>query len=134
MTNTLSRPLCACACVCAAAHRLQSARQIVQRGPQKQWWSPRCPRAASSRSPGLGSSPQSSPCHSPHPPSWHVVPQEPLRTKLQLVDLAGSECAGKNAVSYKVPSSLTMGVILLTPLVLISVKKKHQKFDLLRNE
>ncbi|XP_053470273.1 kinesin-like protein KIF25 [Ictalurus furcatus] len=84
----------------ALAHRLQSARQNVQRcGPQKQWWSPRCPRAASSRSSSSNSSPQSSPCHSPCPASWHVVPQEPLRTKLQLVDLAGSECAGTSGVS-----------------------------------
>ncbi|XP_026778733.3 kinesin-like protein KIF25 [Pangasianodon hypophthalmus] len=83
----------------ALAHRLQSARQNVQRGPQKQWWSPRCPRAASSRSSSSGSSPQSSPCHSPCPSSWHVIPQEPLRIKLQLVDLAGSECAGTSGVS-----------------------------------
>ncbi|KAM9435456.1 kinesin-like protein KIF25 [Clarias gariepinus] len=63
------------------------------RGPQKQWWSPRCSRAASSRSSSPGSSPQSSPCHS------LSSPQEPLRTKLQLVDLAGSECAGTSGVS-----------------------------------
>lgn len=88
---------------CVAARRLQSARQDVQRVSQKEWWSPRCRRAASSRSSSPASSPCHSPCHSPCPSPRHSpcpsprpsITQAPLKTKLQLVDLAGSECVGK---------------------------------------
>ncbi|RXN06255.1 kinesin KIF25 [Labeo rohita] len=69
----------------ALARRLQNARQDVQRVSQKEWWSPRCRRAASSRSSSPASSPCHSPCHSPRP----SITQPPLKTKLQLVDLAG---------------------------------------------
>ncbi|KAI2652036.1 Kinesin-like protein KIF25 [Labeo rohita] len=62
---------------------------------QKEWWSPRCRRAASSRSSSPASSPCHSPCHSPRP----SITQPPLKTKLQLVDLAGSECVGMSGVT-----------------------------------
>uniref|UniRef100_A0A671N8R4 Kinesin family member 25 n=1 Tax=Sinocyclocheilus anshuiensis TaxID=1608454 RepID=A0A671N8R4_9TELE len=62
---------------------------------QKEWWSPRCRRAASSRSSSLASSPCHSPCPSPRP----SITQPPLKTKLQLVDLAGSECVGMSGVT-----------------------------------
>lgn len=78
-----------------AARRLQNARQDVQHVSQKEWWSPRCRRAASSRS----SSPASSPCHSPCPSPRPSITQPPIKTKLQLVDLAGSECAGMSGVT-----------------------------------
>lgn len=89
--------------LCVTARRLQNARQDVQRVSQKEWWSPRCRRAASSRSSSPVSSPSHSPCHSPCPSPRHSpcpsprpsITQTPLKTKLQLVDLAGSECVGK---------------------------------------
>ncbi|XP_028809427.1 kinesin-like protein KIF25 isoform X2 [Denticeps clupeoides] len=83
----------------ALARRLQTSRQDVQRVAQKEWWSPRCRRAATSRP----SSPASSPCHSPYqspcPSPRPSIAQAPLRTKLQLVDLAGSECVGMSGVT-----------------------------------
>ncbi|XP_051731115.1 kinesin-like protein KIF25 isoform X1 [Ctenopharyngodon idella] len=91
----------------ALARRLQSARKDVQRVSQKEWWSPRCRRAASSRSSSPASSPCNSPCHSPCPSPRHSpcpsprpsITQAPLKTKLQLVDLAGSECVGMSGVT-----------------------------------
>ncbi|XP_036406437.1 kinesin-like protein KIF25 [Megalops cyprinoides] len=91
--------------VLALARRLQSARQEVQRPAQKEWWSPRCRRAASGRR-GMeeqpaspASSPLHSPCHSPCPSPRPSISQAPVRTKLQLVDLAGSECVGMSGVT-----------------------------------
>uniref|UniRef100_A0A8C1MBJ2 Kinesin-like protein KIF25 n=1 Tax=Cyprinus carpio TaxID=7962 RepID=A0A8C1MBJ2_CYPCA len=83
----------------AVARRLQKARQDIQRVSQKEWWSPRCRRAASSRSSSLSSSPCHSPCHSPCPSPRPSITQPPLKTKLQLVDLAGSECVGMSGVT-----------------------------------
>ncbi|XP_062857469.1 kinesin-like protein KIF25 [Trichomycterus rosablanca] len=83
----------------ALANRFQSVRQNIQRGSQKQWWSPRCARAASSRSSSPSLSPNSSHCNIPCLSALPIVSQEPIRTKLQLVDLAGSECAGMSGVS-----------------------------------
>ncbi|XP_686502.2 kinesin-like protein KIF25 isoform X1 [Danio rerio] len=83
----------------AVARRLQNARQDVQRVSQKEWWSPRCRRAASSRSSSPASSPCHSPCHSPCPSPRPSITQAPLKTKLQLVDLAGSECVGMSGVT-----------------------------------
>ncbi|KAG7461065.1 hypothetical protein MATL_G00206060 [Megalops atlanticus] len=91
--------------VLALARRLQSARQELHRPAQKEWWSPRCRRAASGRrgaeeqpaSPA--SSPLHSPCHSPCPSPRPSISQAPVRTKLQLVDLAGSECVGMSGVT-----------------------------------
>ncbi|XP_064195292.1 kinesin-like protein KIF25 isoform X1 [Anguilla rostrata] len=89
----------------ALARRLQSARKDVQRSHQKEWWSPRCRRAASGRrrldeqSASPASSPCHSPCHSPYPSPRPSIAQAPIRTKLQLVDLAGSECVGMSGVT-----------------------------------
>ncbi|KAF4099597.1 kinesin-like protein KIF25 isoform X1 [Onychostoma macrolepis] len=83
----------------ALARRLQNARQDVQRVSQKEWWSPRCRRAASSRSSSPASSPCHSPCHSPCPSPRPSITQPPIKTKLQLVDLAGSECVGMSGVT-----------------------------------
>ncbi|KAI4902325.1 hypothetical protein NFI96_020007, partial [Prochilodus magdalenae] len=83
----------------ALARRLQSGRQNVQRGSQKEWWSPRCRRAAPSCSSSPTSSPYHSPCQSPCPSPRPSISQTPIRTKLQLVDLAGSECVGMSGVS-----------------------------------
>ncbi|XP_061098642.1 kinesin-like protein KIF25 [Conger conger] len=87
------------------ARRLQSARKDVQRSHQREWWSPRCRRAASSRrgldeqSTSPASSPCHSPCHSPYPSPRPSIAQAPIKTKLQLVDLAGSECVGMSGVT-----------------------------------
>ncbi|XP_065112775.1 kinesin-like protein KIF25 [Paramisgurnus dabryanus] len=81
------------------ARRLQSARQDVRRLSQKEWWSPRCRRAASSSTSSPASSPCHSPCQSPCPSPRPSITQTPLKTKLQLVDLAGSECVGMSGVS-----------------------------------
>ncbi|XP_051954931.1 kinesin-like protein KIF25 [Xyrauchen texanus] len=83
----------------ALARRLQNARQDVRRVSQKEWWSPRCRRAASSHSSSPVSSPCHSPCHSPCPSPRPSITQMPLKTKLQVVDLAGSECAGMSGVT-----------------------------------
>ncbi|KAG9282920.1 kinesin-like protein KIF25 [Astyanax mexicanus] len=83
----------------ALARRLQNVRQDVQRGSKREWWSPRCRRAASSRSSSPASSPYPSPCQSPCPSPRPSISQTPIRTKLQLVDLAGSECVGMSGVS-----------------------------------
>ncbi|XP_043074855.1 kinesin-like protein KIF25 [Puntigrus tetrazona] len=83
----------------ALARRLQNARQDVQRVSQKEWWSPRCRRAASSRSSSPASSPCHSPSHSPCPSPRPSITQPPIKTKLQLVDLAGSECVGMSGVT-----------------------------------
>ncbi|KTG06616.1 hypothetical protein cypCar_00005636 [Cyprinus carpio] len=83
----------------ALARRLQNARQDLQRVSQKEWWSPRCSRAASSRTSSPASSPCHSPCHSPCPSPRPGITQPPIKTKLQLVDLAGSECVGMSGVT-----------------------------------
>lgn len=83
----------------ALARRLQNVRQEVQRGSKREWWSPRCRRAASSRTSSPDSSPYPSPCQSPCPSPRPSISQTPMRTKLQLVDLAGSECVGMSGVS-----------------------------------
>ncbi|XP_030626777.1 kinesin-like protein KIF25 [Chanos chanos] len=103
----------------ALARRLQRVRQDTQRVSHREWWSPRCQRAASSRRPAEDhtlspaskrrpagdraysptSSPCLSPCHSPCPSPRSSISQTPLRTKLQLVDLAGSECVGVSGVT-----------------------------------
>ncbi|KAJ8410192.1 hypothetical protein AAFF_G00201730 [Aldrovandia affinis] len=83
----------------ALARRLQSARQELQRPSQKEWWSPRCRRAASSRSASPASSPYHSPYHSPCLSPRPSITQAQIRTKLQLVDLAGSECVGMSGVT-----------------------------------
>ncbi|KAG9347245.1 hypothetical protein JZ751_004812 [Albula glossodonta] len=81
----------------ALARRLQCARKELQRSPQREWWSPRCRRAAAGRSGSPASSPCHSPYHSPCPSPRPSISQAPIRTKLQLVDLAGSECVGGDA-------------------------------------
>ncbi|XP_056621213.1 kinesin-like protein KIF25 [Triplophysa dalaica] len=81
------------------ARRLQSTRQDIRRMPQKEWWSPRCRRAASSRTSSPASSPCHSPCNSPCPSPRPSIAQTHLKTKLQLVDLAGSECVGMSGVT-----------------------------------
>ncbi|XP_051952269.1 kinesin-like protein KIF25 isoform X2 [Xyrauchen texanus] len=83
----------------ALACKLQNARQEVRGVSQKEWWSPRCRRAASLRSSSPTSSPCHSPCHSPCPSPRPSITQTPLKTKLQLVDLAGSECVGMSGVT-----------------------------------
>ncbi|XP_066533910.1 kinesin-like protein KIF25 [Hoplias malabaricus] len=83
----------------ALARRLQGVRRDAERGTRKEWWSPRCRRAASSGSSSPASSPHPSPCQSPCPSPRHSIAQAPIRTKLQLVDLAGSECVGMSGVS-----------------------------------
>ncbi|KAI1897253.1 hypothetical protein AGOR_G00081410 [Albula goreensis] len=83
----------------ALARRLQCARKELQRSPQREWWSPRCRRAAAGRSGSPASSPCHSPYHSPCPSPRPSISQAPIRTKLQLVDLAGSECVGMSGVT-----------------------------------
>ncbi|XP_018590623.2 kinesin-like protein KIF25 [Scleropages formosus] len=83
----------------ALARRLQSVQQELQRGSQKEWWSPRCRRATVSRAASPACSPYHSPSHSPCPSPRPSITQAPMRTKLQLVDLAGSECVGVSGVT-----------------------------------
>uniref|UniRef100_A0A8C2HKM7 Kinesin family member 25 n=1 Tax=Cyprinus carpio TaxID=7962 RepID=A0A8C2HKM7_CYPCA len=72
---------------------------VSSKSPDALWWSPRCSRAASSRTSSPASSPCHSPCHSPCPSPRPGITQPPIKTKLQLVDLAGSECVGMSGVT-----------------------------------
>ncbi|XP_062406318.1 kinesin-like protein KIF25 [Sardina pilchardus] len=74
------------------ARRLQSSRQEPPRAPQRDFWSPRCPRRANANASGARGRAARSTSEDP-------ISQEPLRTRLQLVDLAGSECVGQSGVS-----------------------------------